>query len=112
MNEIKEQDFKGIITESDVPVLVDFFAPWCGPCRALAPALEGIAKSYEGRLKVVKVNVDDCQNLAYQYNIRGVPALMMFRDGKVVDSIVGLPPLSVLRGKLESLVESPVIAAR
>jgi len=103
VKEIQENEFRSEVLESVSPVLVDFFAPWCGPCRALAPALEGIAKAHEDRLKVVKVNVDECQGLAVQYRIRGVPTLMIFRDGQAVDTIVGLPPLSVLKQKLEAV---------
>jgi len=102
IKEIQENEFRSEVLDSALPVLVDFFAPWCGPCRALAPALEGVAKSYENRLKVVKVNVDECQNLAVQYGIRGVPTLMVFKSGQLADSIVGLPPLSVLKEKLEA----------
>jgi thioredoxin 1 len=106
VNEIQESSFKNEVLDSAVPVLVDFFAPWCGPCRALAPVLEGIASSYGDKLKVVKVNVDECQDLAVQYRIRGVPTLMIFRAGQVVDTIVGLPPVSLLRQKLEAVTAS------
>ena len=107
IKELQESDFTGEVLESDLPVLVDFFAPWCGPCRALAPALEGIAKSYDGRLKVVKVNVDDAPELAVKYRIRGVPTLMFFRGGEPADTLVGLPPADVLRQKLEAFAASP-----
>jgi len=107
VKELQETDFQKEVLDSDMPVLVDFFAPWCGPCRALAPALEGVAKTYDGRLKVVKVNVDDAQQLAANYRIRGVPTLMFFKDGEVVDTIVGLPPANALRAKLDAVVASP-----
>ena len=107
VKELQEADFRKEVLKSDVPVLVDFFAPWCGPCKMLAPALEGVAKIYESRLKVVKVNVDDAQQLAAGYRIRGVPTLMFFKDGEVVDSIVGLPSASALRAKLEAVAASP-----
>lgn len=110
VKEIQEAGFQKEVLESDLPVLVDFFAPWCGPCRALAPALEGVAKTYDGRLKVVKVNVDDAQQLAAAYRIRGVPTLMFFKNGKAVDALVGLPPASALREKLEAVAASPVAA--
>jgi len=103
VKEIQEAGFQDEVLDSQVPVLVDFFAPWCGPCRALAPALEGVAKTYEGRLKVVKVNVDDAQQLAASHRIRGVPTLMFFKDGEVVDTVVGLPTASALREKLEAV---------
>jgi thioredoxin 1 len=108
VREIQEAAFQNEVLDSQVPVLVDFYAPWCGPCRALAPALEGIAKSYDGRLKVVKVNVDDAGPLAASYGIRGVPTLMFFKDGKVVDSIVGLPSAGALRAKLDAVADLPL----
>lgn len=107
VKEIQESGFQNEVIDSNVPVLVDFFAPWCGPCRALAPALEGVAKTYDGRLKVVKVNVDNAQQLAANYQIRGVPTLMLFKEGKAVDTIVGLPPASTLRAKLDAVAASP-----
>jgi len=107
VKEIQEAEFQSEVVKADRPVLVDFFAPWCGPCRALAPALEGIAKAYDVRLRVVKVNVDDAQQLAYDFGIRGVPTLVMFKDGKAVDSIVGLPPVSLLRQKLDAVAAAP-----
>lgn len=106
VKEIQQVDFQREVLESDVPVLVDFFAPWCGPCRALAPALEGVAKTYDGRLKVVKVNVDDAQELAADHRIRGVPTLMFFKGGKLADTVVGLPPANVLRAKIDAFASS------
>ena len=108
VKEIQEAEFKKEVLDSDLPVLVDFFAPWCGPCRALAPALEGVAKTYDGRLKVAKVNVDDAQQLAAGYRIRGVPTLMFFKGGEVVDTIVGLPSANALRTKLDAVVAPPI----
>lgn len=100
--ELKEHEFQHEVVESDLPVLVDFYATWCGPCRMLAPALPGIAKAYEGRLKVVKVNVDEAPQLATDYGVRGVPTLMFFKNGKAVDTLVGLPSAPALRTKLET----------
>jgi thioredoxin 1 len=107
VKELREAEFQAEVVDSDVPVLVDFFAPWCGPCRALAPALEGVAKTYDDRLKVVKVNVDEAGQLAVAYRIGGVPTLMFFKDGEVVDTIVGLPSANVLRTKLDAVAVSP-----
>ena len=107
VKEIQENEFRSEVMDSDVPVLVDFFAPWCGPCRALAPVLEGVAKSYDGRLKVVKLNVDDSQQLAADFRIQGVPTLMFFKNGKVVDTVVGLPSVGALRAKLDVVAASP-----
>ncbi len=102
VKEIQESEFKTDVLESLLPVLVDFYATWCGPCRALAPVLEGIAKTYDGRLKVVKVNVDDAPELADQFQIRGVPTLMVFKAGKAVDTMVGIPSSATLKQKLEA----------
>ena len=104
MSEVKtvtESGFKQEVLDSALPVIVDFFAPWCGPCRAFAPALDGIARNYSGRLNVVKVNVDESQELASRFRIRGVPTLMIFKAGKAVDTIVGLPAPETLRKKLD-----------
>ena len=102
VTEIQENDFQNAVLNSETPVLVDFYAPWCGPCRALAPALEGIAKAYDGRLKVVKVNIDEAQELAYGQGVRAVPTLMIFKDGKLADTMVGVPPAQTLRSKLDA----------
>ncbi|OGV69800.1 MAG: thioredoxin [Lentisphaerae bacterium RIFOXYA12_FULL_48_11] len=111
VKEIQENEFQNEVLESSVPVLVDFFAPWCGPCRALAPALEDIAKTYGDKLKIVKVNVDNAYKLAVDFKIRGVPTLMIFNNGELVDNIVGLPPLSVLRQKLADAMNKNSAAA-
>jgi thioredoxin 1 len=111
INEIAENGFQQEVLNSKQPVLVDFYAPWCGPCRALAPALEAIAKAYDGRLKVVTVNVDDAPGLAARYGIRGVPTMMFFKGGSAVDSIVGLPPASHLKSRIEAIAASPARAA-
>ena len=102
VTEIQEHDFQGEVLNAEIPVLVDFHAPWCGPCRALAPALEGIAKTYAGRLKVVKVNIDEAQQLASAQGVRAVPTLMIFKDGKLADTMVGLPPAQTLKSKLDA----------
>ena len=111
VKEIQENEFKKEVLESSVPVMVDFFAPWCGPCRALAPALEDFAKTYGDKMKIVKVNVDNAYQLAVDFQIRGVPTLMIFNQGKLVENIVGLPALSVLRQKLQNVLNTQAVAA-
>lgn len=103
VKEIREVEFDQAVLKSGVPVLVDFYATWCGPCQMLAPSLEALAEEYGDRLRVVKVNVDESPGLAQRYGIRGVPTLMAFRDGKPCDTIVGLLPMKALRKKLDAL---------
>jgi thioredoxin 1 len=104
--EISHATFSQEVLSSTLPVLVDFYAPWCGPCKMLAPALESLASEFAGRAKMVKVNVDDAATLASRYDISAVPTLMLFRDGKVVDTIQGLASLSVLRSRLKAIAAS------
>ena len=86
------EEFEREVLASDVPVLVDFWAPWCAPCRMLAPTLEELAQEYSGRIKVFKVNTDDLPILAMQYGIRGIPTVILFVDGEPADVKVGLQP--------------------
>ena len=99
--------FEKEVLQSPLPVLVDFWAPWCGPCRFVGPVVEELAGEYAGKCKVVKVNVDDAQQLAAGYRIRGVPTLMVFKDGKTVETFVGAPPAAALRAKLDAVATSP-----
>jgi len=87
--EFSEQNFEQEVLKSDKPVLVDFWATWCGPCRMMAPAVDAVAEAYAGRAKVGKLNVDENFVISGRYNIRGVPTLLLFKDGQVREQIVG-----------------------
>ena len=106
VKELKEGEFTAQVLESGLPVMVDFFAPWCGPCRMLAPALDAMAEHYEGRLKVVKANIDDLPGLADEYGIRSVPTMILFKRGKIVDTMVGIPPAAELRQRVEAVANA------
>lgn len=98
---VTDSTFKEEVLDNEVPVLVDFWAPWCGPCRMVAPVVEEIALQYDGQLKVVKVNTDENPQIASQYGIRSIPTLMIFKDGQKVDMVVGAVPKSTLSITLE-----------
>ncbi|MDY4889009.1 MAG: thioredoxin [Sphaerochaetaceae bacterium] len=89
-------NFESEVLKSKVPVLVDFWAPWCGPCRMIAPSVAQLAEKYEGKIKVGKVNVDDASDLASSYGIASIPSLLVFQNGKVASQRVGGAPMSVL----------------
>ncbi|MBK7887669.1 MAG: thioredoxin [Bacteroidetes bacterium] len=100
--ELTDQNFDELVLKSDKPVLVDFWAEWCGPCRMVGPFVEEIAKEYEGKAVVGKLNVDHNPNISMQFGIRNIPALLFFKGGQVVDKQVGAAPKSVLAGKLDA----------
>jgi len=95
-----DANFKQEVLDSDLPVLVDFWAQWCGPCQMIAPTVGAIAKKYEEKLKVCKVNVDEAPGTASKYGIMSIPTLMIFKKGKVVDNIVGVVPESELVSRI------------
>ena len=90
--EVTDESFESEVLGADVPVLVDYWAPWCGPCRMAAPVLEKIADEYEGRLKVCKMNVDENREVASGYRIMSIPTLQLFKDGELVDQVIGVTP--------------------
>ena len=102
--ELTSQSFKRHISHNDIPVLVDFWAPWCGPCKMIGPIVEELAVEYEGKAKLGKINVDDNQELAGQFGIRGIPTVMIFKNGQVAASFVGLRSKADLAAALDELV--------
>lgn len=101
---VTDASFQQEVFGSSVPVVVDFWAPWCGPCRMIGPALERIASDMGGRVKIAKVNVDDNQQYAGQYGVRGIPTLLIVKDGKIVDRLVGALPEQALRQRIQAYV--------
>lgn len=98
--EIKDDTFKKEVLEAELPVLVDFWAPWCGPCQMVAPVIAEIAKDYEGKLKVCKLNVDDAPDTASEYGVMSIPTLAVFKKGELVDKLVGAVPKAALIEKI------------
>ncbi len=94
-------DFEAKVLKSDIPVMVDFWAPWCGPCHVIAPVIEELAKEYTGKVKVAKMNVDENPATPPRYGIRGIPTVILFKDGQVFDQIVGAVP----RSKVEEMIK-------
>lgn len=101
VTEVTDASFDAEVLKSDVPVLIDFWAPWCGPCRAIAPLVDELANEYDGRLKVVKMNVDDNQQTPGRFGVRGIPNLIVFKGGTVHEQIVGAVPKAKLTAAVD-----------
>lgn len=99
--DLVSNDFDTEVLQSDLPYLVDFWAPWCGPCRMMSPVVDAVAAKYAGRLKVGKVNVDEAADLAGRFGIRSIPTLMIFKGGQQVDTLVGAVPEAELSSRVE-----------
>jgi thioredoxin 1 len=106
VKEVDKTNFEQEVLQSDIPVMVDFWAPWCVPCRVIAPLVERLAEQYAGRLKVTKLNVDENHELAIRYQVMSIPTLIFFKNGQVIDRIIGVPrePERVIVQKIEEIV--------
>jgi len=103
--EVNDATFEQEVLQSDQPVLVDFWAAWCGPCKALSPIVDEVASEYDGKLKVMKMDVDRNQATPMRYGIRGIPALLLFKGGKVADQIVGYVPKDTIARSISRVIE-------
>lgn len=97
-------EFESEVLKSDVPVLVDFFAEWCGPCKMIAPSLEDLSREMEGKAKVVKIDIDQANDIVATYGIRSVPTLMFFKNGEIVDKIIGAVPKETMEAKINGMI--------
>ncbi|MBI2101252.1 thioredoxin [Candidatus Woesearchaeota archaeon] len=104
MLDLTKDTFEGEILKSGLPALVDFWAPWCGPCRIVSPVLEKLSSEYANKLKFAKLNVDDNQEIATQHDVRGIPCMIIFSRGKEVDRIIGAYPEAQLRSKIDLIL--------
>jgi thioredoxin 1 len=102
--EITDENFESEVINSDKPVLIDFWAVWCGPCKAIAPIVEELSVEYEGKLKVGKLNVDDNQQTSIKFGVRSIPTLLIFKNGKLADTIIGAVPKSNIVNKLKAVL--------
>ncbi|MBI2305046.1 MAG: thioredoxin [Chloroflexi bacterium] len=99
--EVNDKTFDEVVLKASIPVLVDFWAPWCAPCRMVAPIVEDLAQEYDGRLTVAKLNTDENPNVAMRYGIRSIPTLLVFKGGKPVDQIIGFRPKVEMKKKMD-----------
>ena len=109
VSEVNDADFEAQVLKADTPVLVDFWAAWCGPCRALAPIVDQVASEYQGKLKVLKMDVDRNNVTPSRYGIRGIPALLVFKGGQVAEQIVGYVPKAQIDQKLQKVMATTTV---
>lgn len=107
---VSDAEFERKVLQSEVPVIVDFWAPWCTPCKTIAPILENIAREYDGKLIVAKINTDENPKWAMRYGVQGIPTLLFISSGMAVDQQVGVAPANVLNGKVEALLQTVAAA--
>jgi len=101
---VNETEFQNEVIKSNIPVVVDFFATWCGPCKLIAPILDQLAGEFDGAAKIVKLDVDQAKEVAIEYGIKSVPTLVFFKDGEIIDKVVGAQPKSELKSKIAAMV--------
>ena len=104
--EVNGENWQSNVMDSDLPVMVDFWAEWCGPCKMIAPAVHDLALEYEGKMNVAKLDVDSAPDIAARYGIRSIPALLFFKDGQPVDQIVGAMPKPQMKRKIDAVLGS------
>jgi thioredoxin 1 len=104
VTDVSDQTFESEIIKSSLPVLLDLWAPWCGPCRMVAPVVEKLAETYDGRVKFCRLNVDENPQTAVKYGIMSIPTLMFFKEGQVVDTVIGAVPERTLQPKIDALL--------
>jgi thioredoxin 1 len=103
---VTDSDFESQVIKSDVPVVVDFWAPWCGPCRQIAPILDELANEYEGKLKIAKINVDENGQYAGKFGVQAIPTLLVFKNGELVQTLMGSRPKSAFRTVFDQVINS------
>ena len=101
---VTDDNFEQVVLKSEIPVLVDFWAPWCGPCLAIGPSLEELADEYNGRIRIAKMNVDENANTPAQYGVRSIPFMVLIKNGDIVDSLVGAHPKVKLKETIEKIL--------
>lgn len=102
---VTDNTFDEMVLKSELPVLVDFWAPWCGPCRMIGPLIDELASEYQGRIKAVKLNTDESPNVATEYGIRSIPTVMIFKNGDKLDTVIGAVPKSTLQNTVEKYLD-------